>query len=137
MNRYLAVLGLYLWCVNLSFGAPKDSMNISFQSDGFTLEGKLIAPVDKQTKAPAIIFLVGSGGSSSYSSDYKEFLKFFLESPLEREEVALLYFDKRGVGLSEGSWYKTDFEQRARDAKNAAEYLKNLSYIDESQIYVV
>ena len=86
---------------------------------------------------PAVIFIVGSGGNSSYKTNYADFINFFFEQPLEDENIVLMYFDKRGVGQSEGKWYKTDFEQRALDAKNAGEYLKNFPFVDTQQIYLI
>lgn len=136
MKTYFLTI-LLICSINLIFSQPKDSLQISFQSDGYRLEGKLIKPNNPEGKVPAIIFLLGSGGYSSHSRDYKKFLEFFLETPLQDEDVSFLYFDKRGVEPSEGKWYKTTFEERALDAKNAAEYLKTLPYIDEEQIYVV
>lgn len=129
---------LLIFCsIHLIHSQPKDSIKVSFQSEGYRLEGKLVKPNNPEGKVPAIIFLVGSGGYSSHSRDYKNFLKFFLETPLQEKDVSFLYFDKRGVEPSEGKWYKTTFEERALDAKNAAEYLKTLPYIDEEKIYVV
>jgi uncharacterized protein len=137
MKTYLTVLVLAIWIINTALGSSKDSVEISFQSEGYTLKGKLVIPQNLETKVPAIIFLIGSGGNSSYAKDYKKFIDFFLESPMEKEHVAFLYFDKRGVGESEGKWQNTDFEQRAEDAKNAAAYLQTLPQIDSEKIYVV
>ncbi|TVP49744.1 MAG: alpha/beta fold hydrolase [Mongoliibacter sp.] len=137
MYRYMIVLGLALLSFHSALAVSKDSMNISFQSEGYTLKGKLVVPQNTETKVPAIIFLIGSGGNSSYAKDYKKFIDFFLESPMEKEDIAFLYFDKRGVGESEGKWQNTDFEQRAEDAKNAAAYLQSLPQIDAEKIYVV
>ncbi|CAN5275894.1 hypothetical protein BH23BAC1_BH23BAC1_43490 [soil metagenome] len=137
MRKHLILLGLVFCNIYMVIASSKDTVEISFQSKGYTLKGKLIVPKEKETKIPAIIFLIGSGGNSSYATDYKKFIDFFLETPLENENVALLYFDKRGVGQSEGKWYNIDFEQRALDAKNAAEYLRTIPEIDPDKIYVV
>jgi len=53
------------------------------------------------------------------------------------DSVAVLYFDKRGIGQSEGKWFNTSFEERAADVKAAADYLKTLSNIDTNKIAVV
>ena len=129
---------LFLYCyVSVKSVTANDTSNISFQSGNYKISGKIIAPGNQTKKVPAIIFLAGSGGNSSYLTNYKDFLHYFLEEPLINKEVAIMYFDKRGVGQSEGVWYQTNFEQRALDAKNAAEYLKTLSYINPEQIYVI
>ncbi len=117
--------------------ALKDTLNIFFQSEKLKIQGKIVAPKNRNIKIPVVIFIVGSGGNSSYKTNYADFTNFFLEQPLENENIALMYFDKRGVGQSEGKWYKTDFDQRALDAKNAAEYLKTLPFVDTQQIYLI
>ncbi len=137
MKKYILVFLIVLGSVNSKYAQPKDSLQISFQSEGYKLDGKLIKPSNPEGKVSAIIFLPGSGGYSSHSRDYKTFLDFFLESPLKEQDVSFLYFDKRGVAPSEGKWFKTTFEERAIDAKNAAEYLKTLPYIDKDRIYLV
>ncbi len=137
MKKHLITSLLILCSINFMAADSKDSLNISFLSDGYRLEGKLIKPANPEGKVPAIIFLSGSGGNSSYARDYKKFLNFFLETPFHNQDVSFLYFDKRGVGPSEGKWYKTNFEDRAIDAKSAAEYLKTLPFIDEEKIYLV
>ncbi|WP_232835106.1 alpha/beta hydrolase family protein [Pleomorphovibrio marinus] len=114
-----------------------DSLSVEFESDDVLLKGNLIIPEAVNSKVPAIIFLVGSGGNSSYSTDYKRFLDFFLLRPFEGEDVAFLFFDKRGVGESEGVWYKTDFELRAKDAANAAKFLRSVPQVNQEKIYVV
>ncbi|WP_373520114.1 alpha/beta hydrolase family protein [Aquiflexum sp.] len=137
MKTLTMIFLLFASGINTSIAVPKDSLSVQFESDDALLKGKLILPHVKNKKVPAIIFLIGSGGNSSYSKDYKHFLEFFFEEPFENDEVAFLYFDKRGVGESEGVWYKADFEQRARDAMHAAEFLKTVPQIDQEKIYVV
>lgn len=52
-------------------------------------------------------------------------------------DYALVYFDKRGVGKSEGLWYNTTFEQRALDAKNVALAIQKFEFVDHKNIYVI
>lgn len=129
----------FLFCclLNNQAFAVKDTLNIFFPSEKFKLAGKLVVPKNRSKKMPVVIFIVGSGGNSSYKTNYVDFINFFIEEPLSDENIAMLYFDKRGVGLSEGKWYNTDFEQRALDAKNAADYLKTLPFLDTQQIYLI
>ncbi|WP_373495794.1 alpha/beta hydrolase family protein [Aquiflexum sp.] len=137
MKTSTMTLLLFAFTINLGIAISKDSISVQFESDDAILKGKLILPQVEDNKVPAIIFLIGSGGHSSYSKDYKRFLDFFLERPFENEKVAFLFFDKRGVGESEGVWYKADFEQRARDAMHAAQFLRTVPQIDQEKIYVV
>ncbi|WP_194778094.1 alpha/beta hydrolase family protein [Pararhodonellum marinum] len=137
MKSLSMIVILSAFCLNLSIAGPKDSLSVQFESDNVILKGKLILPKGEDNKVPAVIFLIGSGGYGSYSKDYKGFLEFFLERPFRNDDVAFMFFDKRGVGESEGIWYKADFEQRARDAMHAAEFLKTVPQIDQEKIYVV
>jgi hypothetical protein len=135
--RIKIALLLLLQAISWKSFAMWDTLNISFDSEGYRICGKLMAPKGRKSKMPAIIFLVGSGHNSSYATNYADFLSFFLEQPLSTTEIALLYFDKRGVGQSEGVWHQTDFGQRAVDARNAALYLKTLPFIDSARVFVV
>ncbi len=109
---------------------------ISFKSGKYTLKGNLLVPKTSGRKFPVIIFSVGSA-VSSYASNYTKFLDSLFEKNLPLDSVALLYFDKRGIGQSEGKWFNTSFEERAADVKAAADYLKTLSNIDTNKIAVV
>lgn len=110
---------------------------ITFKSGEYTLSGQLITPQHISGKIPVIIFCVGSGSQSSYTNSYYRFLDSLLEQNLPTDSIAILYFDKRGVGKSDGKWYNTSFEQRAEDVKAAADYLKSLPYIDSSRIAII
>ncbi|MEO5945186.1 MAG: alpha/beta fold hydrolase [Chitinophagaceae bacterium] len=109
---------------------------ISFKSSKYILKGNLLAPKTPGKKFPVIIFSVGSA-ISSYASNYTKFLDSLFEKNLPMDSVALLYFDKRGIGQSEGKWFNTSFEERAADVKAAADYLKTLSNIDTNKIAIV
>jgi len=113
-----------------------DTINYKASSEGYKLDVQLLK-YPSITKAPAIIFLVGSGSSASHKTNYKDFVKFFLEDNFLIENYVLVYFDKRGVGNSEGKWYETTFEQRALDAKNVALSLTQFEFIDTSNIFLI
>lgn len=109
--------------------------SVVFNSGKHKLVGKLITRAKPGTKVPVIIFAVGSG-TSSYRTNYKSFLKFFFEDNLPLDSVALFYFDKRGIGSSDGNWSTADFKERAEDVKAAADYLGSLPFIDGGRIVV-
>ena len=94
----------------------------------YELHGELIMPqssselddeasLEQNTQLhPAIIFLVGSGPNSTHTGLYADFVRENLEGLFLQHGVALMYFDKRGVGLSAGRWHRTDLYERADDA---------------------
>ena len=85
---------------------------------------------------PAIIFLVGSGPNSTHTGLYTDFVRENLEQIFLQHGVALMYFDKRGVGLSEGRWHRTDLYERADDARAAVQFLQQHPDIDPKRIGV-
>ncbi len=110
--------------------------NVTFKNGRFTLHGELVIP-DTSNNAPAIVFLVGSGGDASHRTTYSSFVKENIEDLFLEEGVAVLYFDKRGVGESGGKWQRTNLYERAADVKTAIEFLKTQGRIDTSRIGVV
>ena len=86
---------------------------------------------------PAIVFLVGSGPNSTHTGLYADFVRENLEQIFLQHGVALMYFDKRGVGLSEGRWHRTDLYERADDARAAVKFLQQHPDIDPKRIGVV
>ena len=122
---------------NSGLAYENEIINITTQSEGYTLNGLLLRKEQSQEKLPVIIFLVGSGGTSSHSTDYAKFTRFFFEEILLDQGFAIVYFDKRGVESSEGVWYNTTFEQRALDAKNIAHEVGKFDFIDKDHIYLI
>ncbi|MBU95014.1 MAG: hypothetical protein CL669_05420 [Balneola sp.] len=86
---------------------------------------------------PVIVFLVGSGPNSTHTGLYTDFVRENLEQIFLQHGVALMYFDKRGVGLSEGRWHRTDLYERADDARAAVKFLQQHPDIDPKRIGVV
>lgn len=115
---------------------PVTVLPIKFQSGDAALSGKIITRATGKKKVPLLIFINGSG-PEPYQANYASFLQYFLEDNLPLEDIALLYFNKRGVGGSEGKWYDSDFLERAKDVRAAADYAKQLPYIDPNRILVV
>lgn len=110
--------------------------NITFENGRFTLHGELILP-DTAQNAPVLVFLVGSGANSSHRTIYKDFVEKNLEELFLEEGIGLLYFNKRGVGDSEGKWQRTNLFERAEDAKAAVDFLKTQGRIDPEKIGIV
>jgi len=113
-----------------------DSTKINALSEGYLLDGVLLKKSTGQQKRPVVIFLVGSG-ISSHRTNYKDFNQFFLEKTFLENGFAIAYFDKRGIGKSEGTWYETTFEQRALDAKNVAMKVRKYAFIDKNKVFLI
>ncbi len=135
--KTLFVFASLLLAADFAIAAGTERINISAVSEGYLLNGEVVRNTDRLEQLPAIIFLVGSGGISSHTTDYKDFVHYFFEERLLDLGFAIVYFDKRGVGDSEGVWFNTTFEQRALDAKKIAIEVGELDFIDREQIYLV
>jgi len=99
--------------------------SISFESDGARLSARLDLPAGPGPH-PAIVLLHGSG--SDAGTEYLYNGDFFAA-----HGIAALVYDKRGTGRSEGT-YTFDYEQLARDAVAAVQFLKARSDIDPERI---
>jgi pimeloyl-ACP methyl ester carboxylesterase len=100
--------------------------DVSFSSGPLQLAGTLIAPT-MGARHPAIILVHGSGAEDrEYVLPFARFLV--------RHGIAVLGFDKRGVGGSTGDWNTASFDDLASDVVAAFEYLKTRGDIDRTQI---
>ena len=102
---------------------------VSFSNGGVQLSGTLIAPTVGE-RHPAIVLVHASG-----PADREQVLPF--ARFLVGHGMAILGFDKRGVGRSTGDWNTASFEDLAGDAVAAIDYLKTRADIDLGQIGVV
>ena len=100
--------------------------DIRFSSGGVQLTGTLASPAT-DGKHPAIILVHGSGAQNRESM--LPFSRFLI-----RRGMAVLGYDKRGVGGSTGDWNTASFDDLAGDVVAAFEYLKTRSDIDHTQI---
>jgi pimeloyl-ACP methyl ester carboxylesterase len=100
--------------------------DVRFSNGDVQLTGTLIGPATGG-KHPAIVLVHGSGAENrEYMLPFARFLI--------RRGVAVLGYDKRGVGGSTGDWNTASFEDLAGDVVAAFEYLKTRNDIDRAQI---
>jgi pimeloyl-ACP methyl ester carboxylesterase len=100
--------------------------DVSFSNGRIHLAGTLITPITGG-KHPAIILVHASGAED------REYLLPFARF-LIRHGMAIMGYDKRGVGGSAGDWNTAGFDDLAGDVVAAFEYLKSRPDIDRSQI---
>ncbi len=99
---------------------------ISFRNGEVTLSGMLITP-DAGRSHPAVVLLHGSGALNRYS--FGPFPDFFLS-----RGYAVLVYDKRGTGNSNGNLEKSTFDDLAADGRAAVHFLKGRKGINARQI---
>lgn len=104
------------------------------------LSGSLTLPGRDQEKSPAILIIPGTGklnrdGKVNKKLDlklYKQLAQFFTELGF-----ITLRYDKRGVGKSEGDYYRTGFWDLVDDSQAAFRFLKMQEGVDADQVIVV
>jgi len=100
--------------------------DVRFSNGDVGLSGTLISPAT-QGPHPAVILVHASGAEDrEYLLPYARFLI--------RHGMAVMGYDKRGVGGSTGDWNKSSFDDLAGYVVAAFEYLKTRSDIQSGQI---
>ena len=100
--------------------------DVRFSNGDVQLAGTLISPTT-QGPHPAVILVHASGAED------REYLLPFARF-LIRHGMAVLGYDKRGVGASTGDWNKASFDDLAGDVVAAFEYLKSRNDIRRAEI---
>lgn len=103
------------------------SREVFFESDGDTLRGTVMLP-STPGPHPAAVLIHGSGRHSRQTVLYRAWADL-----LVRNGVAVLFYDKRGVGASGGS-YGAGFAQLSRDASAAVHALRSQPEIDAGRV---
>ncbi|HET6682564.1 MAG TPA: alpha/beta hydrolase, partial [Gaiella sp.] len=110
---------------------PLRSIPVRFRSDGATLAGTLLIPPGSGRRA-AVAYVAGSGPTTrAYLPE--------LQALLLHNGVAVLAYDKRGVGASGGSYpgespTEAAIDQLARDAAAAARFLAERAEVDPARV---
>lgn len=99
---------------------------VRFSNGDLRLAGTLISPIMGE-RHPVVILVHGSGPANR-----EQILP--LARFLVRQGMAVLGYDKRGVGESTGDWNTASFDDLACDVVAAFEYVKTRSDIDAGQI---
>jgi pimeloyl-ACP methyl ester carboxylesterase len=100
--------------------------DVTFSNGNVRLAGTLLSPKGRGRR-PALILVHGSGAENrEYMLPWARFLV--------RHGMAVLGYDKRGVGGSTGDWNSASFDDLAGDVVAAFECLKTRSDIDGSHI---
>ena len=114
---------------------PYTSEDVTFINDKFniTLAGTLTIP-DGKGPFPAVIMITGSGAQNRNEElmGHKPF--WVIADYLTRNGIAVLRYDDRGVGKSQGVYSTATTADLGTDAEAAFIYLKNNSLIDPQKI---
>lgn len=100
------------------------------------LAATLTLPKTKE-KNPAVILIAGSGPNDRDETIFGHKPFWILADHLTRQGIAVLRFDKRGIGESEGEYFLATSKDFADDVNAAISYLKTREEIDTSNIGLI
>jgi hypothetical protein len=108
-------------------------VDVTIDTGAVTLAGTLLTPGD-ETPAPAVIIIPGSGPATRNGSwnMYRSIGEYLVE-----RGIAVLLYDKRGVGGSTGDWESETFDERAQDVAAMVTFLQSHDEIDSDRIGLV
>ena len=106
---------------------PIRQEEVKFRNGEVTLAGTLFLPRSSRTRHPAIVFTHGGGAA------LREMF-WGLGYLYASRGVAVLVYDKRGVGESKGNWREASFEDLADDAVAGAKFLQSRTEINRKRI---
>lgn len=110
---------------------------VVFESNGNKLAGTLFTP-EGPGPYPAMAFLVGSGGMSQRLGEAWGFYMWVtLAEHCVAKGIAVLLFDKPGLGGSTGNWESQTFDDRADDALAAVQYLQARQDVDRLKVGLI
>ncbi len=124
-------IGLLLLLFLITAGAvlAEDREIVRFENDGLTFVGDLYLPAGSGPH-PAIVFMHGSDRGERSKPGWGEFAEVF-----RAQGMAVLVFDKRGVGDSEGVYRESPpLDVPARDGLAAIELLLARDDIDPARV---
>lgn len=117
---------------------PYRNEEVSFTNEQghVRLAGTLSVP-NVKGPFPAVLLIAASGpeGRDEEAAGHRVFV--VLADYLLRKGIAVLRYDKRGVGASTGDWSKASFDDLVSDAAAAFSYLKTRREVDRHLIGVI
>lgn len=117
---------------------PYLTEEIKFRNEqaGITLAGTLTLP-QQGKNCPVVVLVTGSGPQDRNEELYGHKLFWVIADDLTRKGIAVLRFDDRGVGQSEGNFQSSDGSNFATDAVAALNYLKTRKEINPKKMGIV
>ena len=117
---------------------PYEVEEITFANtkEKINLAGTLTLPKGEEKHA-AVILIAGSGPNDRDETVFGHKPFWVLADYLTRQGIAVLRYDKRGVGESEGEFFTSTTENFADDATAALNYLKTRKEIDHANIGLI
>lgn len=116
----------------------QDVLFTNYKADSIKLAGILTLPKDKHK--PTVAILISGSGPQNRNEEIKQFNHrpfLVLADYLTNHGIAVLRYDDRGVGESEGDFASSTSFDFATDVEAAITYLKTRNDIDPSKIGLI
>ncbi len=117
---------------------PYAADSVTFRNEAASLElaGTLTRP-EGEGPHPAVVLVSGSGPQDRNSEVANHRLFHVLADHLTRQGIAVLRYDERGVGASEGTFEGATSEDFSGDAAAAVRFLRSHSDVDPGAVGLV
>jgi len=115
---------------------PYREEEVTFEDAGARLAGTLTIPKGAGP-FPAVVLIAGSGPQTRNENVLGHQIFLVLADHLTRQGIAVLRFDKRGIGASKGDYGKATTEDFANDAQAAFTFLKAHADIDPHHVGLI
>ena len=109
---------------------------VTLSNGRITLAGDLTLP-DSAAPFPAVVLISGSGGQDRDANFYGFRVFDVLANLIAAQGIAVLRFDDRGIGGSNGDWLQATLDDRASDVAAAMAWLQAREDIDHYRIGLV
>ncbi|MFN2147074.1 MAG: alpha/beta hydrolase [Anaerolineales bacterium] len=112
--------------------------DITFESEGFRLAGTLSIP--NSPEIPGSVLLVTGSGQLDRNENNKKFMGNTFNQIAHRlgeDGFASLRYDKRGIGASEGDYWRTGFYDHITDAAAGVRYMQSLPELHQAPIFLL
>ena len=116
--------------------ATYTSTEVAFDNAGVKLAGTFTIP-QGQGPFPAVVLVHGSGSIDRDGSVFGHKPLLVLADHLRRQGIAVLRYDKRGVGKSSGKLKEATTRDLAADAEAAVRFLRSRAEVDGQRIGVI
>lgn len=114
---------------------PYRTEEVSFTDDGAKLAGTLLLPPGKPVAT--VVLIAGSGPQTRDEEVAGHKIFLVLADYLARHDIAVLRYDKRGIGASTGDFLHATSMDFAADAEAAVAYLHSRPDIDPRHIGLI
>ncbi len=121
---------------NPPFPYEVEEITFSNKKENIKLAATLTLP-RKKVKSPVVILIAGSGPNDRDETIFAHKPFWILADYLTRQGIAVLRYDKRGVGESDGEYFTATTKDFAEDVEAAISYLKTRKEIDSTNIGLI